>query len=70
VAGDRSQAVVDLAGHQHTISLREQARSAVVVSSLRPLAQTASVVDPFGNVLGIMYNRHYLDILGKRGGAQ
>ena len=31
---------------------------------------TASVVDPFGNVLGIMYNRHYLDILGNRGGAQ
>ncbi len=30
---------------------------------------TASVVDPFGNVLGIMYNRHYLDILGDRGGA-
>jgi predicted enzyme related to lactoylglutathione lyase len=25
----------------------------------------ASVVDPFGNVLGIMYNRHYLDILGR-----
>jgi predicted enzyme related to lactoylglutathione lyase len=24
---------------------------------------TASVVDPFGNVLGIMYNRHYLEIL-------
>jgi predicted enzyme related to lactoylglutathione lyase len=24
---------------------------------------TASVVDPFGNILGIMYNRHYLDIL-------
>jgi predicted enzyme related to lactoylglutathione lyase len=23
---------------------------------------TASVVDPFGNVLGIMYNRHYLEI--------
>jgi predicted enzyme related to lactoylglutathione lyase len=23
---------------------------------------TASVVDPFGNVLGIMYNQHYLDI--------
>jgi len=31
---------------------------------------TASVVDPFGNVLGVMYNRHYLDILGNRGGAQ
>ena len=24
---------------------------------------TASVIDPFGNVLGIMYNPHYLDIL-------
>ena len=28
---------------------------------------TASVVDPFGNVLGVMHNRHYLDILGNRG---
>jgi predicted enzyme related to lactoylglutathione lyase len=25
---------------------------------------TASVVDPFGNILGLMYNPHYLDILG------
>jgi predicted enzyme related to lactoylglutathione lyase len=25
---------------------------------------TASVVDPFGNILGVMYNPHYLDILG------
>ncbi|HEX6340539.1 VOC family protein [Umezawaea sp.] len=24
---------------------------------------TASVVDPFGNVLGLMYNEHYLDVL-------
>lgn len=24
---------------------------------------TASVVDPFGNILGVMYNRHYLDVL-------
>jgi predicted enzyme related to lactoylglutathione lyase len=24
---------------------------------------TASVVDPFGNILGIMYNAHYLEIL-------
>lgn len=24
---------------------------------------TASVVDPFGNVLGVMFNQHYLDIL-------
>jgi predicted enzyme related to lactoylglutathione lyase len=25
---------------------------------------TASVVDPFGNVLGVMYNQHYLDVVG------
>ena len=25
---------------------------------------TASVVDPFGNVLGVMRNQHYLDVLG------
>ena len=25
---------------------------------------TASVTDPFGNILGIMYNQHYLDVLG------
>lgn len=30
---------------------------------------TASVVDPFGNILGVMYNQHYLDILGSRKGA-
>ncbi|TQR17561.1 VOC family protein [Psychrobacillus vulpis] len=28
---------------------------------------TASVVDPFGNILGIMYNRHYLEVLGSPG---
>lgn len=27
---------------------------------------TASVVDPFGNLLGVMYNQHYLDILASR----
>jgi predicted enzyme related to lactoylglutathione lyase len=27
---------------------------------------TASVIDPFGNVLGVMYNPHYLEMLGKR----
>jgi len=26
---------------------------------------TAAVVDPFGNVLAIMYNRHYLEVLGR-----
>ncbi|GIH26315.1 hypothetical protein Aph01nite_46250 [Acrocarpospora phusangensis] len=29
---------------------------------------TASVVDPFGNVLGVMYSPHYLDILASRPG--
>ncbi len=27
---------------------------------------TASVVDPFGNLLGIMYNAHYLEVLESR----
>jgi predicted enzyme related to lactoylglutathione lyase len=26
---------------------------------------TTSVVDPFGNVLGVMFNQHYLDVLAK-----
>ncbi|GGL17942.1 glyoxalase [Sphaerisporangium melleum] len=26
---------------------------------------TASVVDPFGNILGVMYNEHYLAIAGR-----
>jgi predicted enzyme related to lactoylglutathione lyase len=30
---------------------------------------TASVVDPFGNVLGIMENPHYLDVLAARTAA-
>lgn len=25
---------------------------------------TASVVDPFGNILGVMHNPHYLEVLG------
>jgi hypothetical protein len=29
---------------------------------------TASVVDPFGNILGIMTNKHYLEVLGQRTG--
>ncbi|GAA0408383.1 glyoxalase [Acrocarpospora corrugata] len=24
---------------------------------------TASVVDPFGNILGVMYNKHYLEVV-------
>jgi predicted enzyme related to lactoylglutathione lyase len=26
---------------------------------------TASVIDPFGNVVGIMYNPHYLEVVGR-----
>lgn len=29
----------------------------------------ASVIDPFGNILGIMHNPHYLDVLGSTRGA-
>lgn len=28
---------------------------------------TASVLDPFGNILGLMFNPHYLEMLGERG---
>ncbi|MER5420107.1 VOC family protein [Streptosporangium roseum] len=30
---------------------------------------TASVADPFGNILGVMYNRHYLEVLESAGTA-
>jgi predicted enzyme related to lactoylglutathione lyase len=30
---------------------------------------TASVTDPFGNILGVMYNRHYLEVRGLRAAA-
>jgi len=30
---------------------------------------TASVVDPFGNVLGVMYNEHYLSVVGGQSDA-
>ena len=30
---------------------------------------TASVIDPFGNILGVMHNPHYLEILGQTGRA-
>ena len=30
----------------------------------------ASVIDPFGNVLGVMYNPHYLEVLETTGSGQ
>ena len=44
-------------------------RQLEAVAERGPGFVTASVVNPFGDVLGIMYNRHYLDILANRGGA-
>jgi len=45
------------------------AKQLEAVTERGPGFVTASVVDPFGNVLGIMYNRHYLDILGNHEAA-
>jgi predicted enzyme related to lactoylglutathione lyase len=48
------------------------ARGATLVEGITeqgPGFITASVIDPFGNVLGIMHNQHYLDVLGARHGA-
>jgi predicted enzyme related to lactoylglutathione lyase len=42
------------------------AKQLEAVSERGPGFVTASVVDPFDNVLGIMYNRHYLEILNAR----
>jgi hypothetical protein len=45
------------------------ARQLDAVTERGPGFATASVVGPCGNVLGIMYNPHYLDIVASRGGA-
>lgn len=39
------------------------------VTERGPGFTTASVIDPFGNVLGVMYNQHYLDVLATEVGA-
>ncbi len=44
------------------------ARQLEAVTERGPGFVTASVADPFG-IVGIMYNRHYLDILGNCGGS-
>jgi len=31
---------------------------------------TASVIDPFGNILGVMTNKHYLEILGTKNNVE
>lgn len=51
---------------------RLQALGATVhqpVTERGPGFVTASVTDPFGNVLGVMYNQHYLDVVAAQAGA-
>jgi predicted enzyme related to lactoylglutathione lyase len=53
----------------HATFDRLQSLGATVHQEVReqgPGFVTASVVDPFGNVLGVMYNQHYVDVLGGR----
>lgn len=38
----------------------------IPVTEQGPGFVTASVHDPFGNVLGVMFNQHYLDVLAER----
>lgn len=38
----------------------------VPVTEQGPGFVTGSVLDPFGNVLGVMFNQHYLDVLSER----
>lgn len=47
---------------------RVLAMGATVLDGVRergPGFVTASVIDPFGNVLGLMFNRHYLDVVAR-----
>jgi predicted enzyme related to lactoylglutathione lyase len=55
--------VDDLAGMYERL-LSRGAKEHHPVTERGPGFVTASVVDPFGNILGIMYNRHYLEVVG------
>ena len=48
------------AAHQRLLDLG--ATEHLPVTEQGPGFVTASVLDPFGNVLGVMYNQHYLDV--------
>jgi predicted enzyme related to lactoylglutathione lyase len=58
--------VDDLAGAVEKL-LAMGAKEHEPITERGPGFVTASVVDPFGNLLGVMYNRHYLEILGAHG---
>lgn len=56
----------------HAALARVKAMGATEYDPLTPREAgfiTASVVDPFGNILGLMYNPHYLKILESMKGA-
>jgi uncharacterized glyoxalase superfamily protein PhnB len=52
------------AAYQRLLDLGATAHQAPIERG--PGFVTASVVDPFGNVLGVMFNQHYLDVLAAR----
>ena len=59
--------------HVDDVAAMLQRFTAMGASEYQPLTPreagwiTASVVDPFGNILGTIYNPHYLEILGASG---
>ena len=55
------------AGFERLLSLGATVHEKPVERS--PGYVTASVVDPFGNILGVMYNRHYLEVLESQAGV-
>jgi len=62
--------------HVDDVAGTMQALTAMGATEYEPLTHrgdagfiTASVVDPFGNILGIMNNPHYLQVLGADGAA-
>lgn len=52
------------AAHEELLSMGAQEYQPLTVRG--PGFVTAAVTDPFGNVLGIMQNQHYLDVLAAR----
>lgn len=57
---------VDDVQSAHDRLLEHGATPHIPVTEQGPGFVTASVVDPFGNILGVMFNQHYLDVLAER----
>jgi predicted enzyme related to lactoylglutathione lyase len=55
---------VDDVAAAHARLLSMGATELETVTERGPGFVTASVIDPFGNVVGVMFNRHYLEMLG------